>query len=88
MTSKKNSKPASILFASLGLLLSCSALAESLPETYKYGAKLDIVKVLSISAKGGAICKPVDHIMQYVDSSGKQQALKYRALSDACSRGR
>ena len=87
MISKKVSKPANIIFASLGLLLSGSVLAESPPTAYKYGEKLDIEKVLSISTTKTPICKPVDHIMKFIDSAGKIQVLKYRALSDACNKG-
>lgn len=72
---------------SLGVLLSFNALAESTPTPYKYGTKLDIAKVLSISTPKTHSCKPVDQVMTYVDSAGKVQVLKYRALSDACSKG-
>ncbi|TKA90111.1 DUF2790 domain-containing protein [Halopseudomonas bauzanensis] len=88
MNSKKLGPPVKIVFASLGLLLSCNALGESLPITYKYGAKLDIVKVLSMSTEYTPVCKPVDRIMKYIDSSGKTRALKYRVLSAVCSSGR
>lgn len=88
MTSKKVSKPANLIFASLGLLLSLDALAESAPTIYTYDASLDIQNVLSISSiEEGRTCKPIDHIMKYTDSSGKIQTVKYKALSDACSRG-
>lgn len=88
MTSKKIRKPANIIFASLGVLLSYGALAESAPTNYKYGAQLDIVRVLSISTPKTPVCKLVDRTMKYIDSSGKIQALKYRALSDGCNKGR
>ncbi|MCP9340692.1 DUF2790 domain-containing protein [Stutzerimonas xanthomarina] len=88
MTSKKMSKPANLVLASLGLLLSLGALAESAPTTYTYDANLDIQNVLSISSvEEGRTCKPIDYIMKYADSSGKIQTVKYKALSDACSRG-
>lgn len=88
MTSKKSNKSANIVFASFGLLLCCGALAESHPVTYRYGQKTDVMRVLSISNTESPICKPVDHIMKYINSSGKIKFLKYRALSDACSRKR
>ncbi|MBJ7548366.1 DUF2790 domain-containing protein, partial [Pseudomonas sp. OA3] len=40
---------ANILITSLVLVLSGNALAESPATTYKYGLKLDVAKVLSIS---------------------------------------
>lgn len=88
MISKYIRKSLNIIFPSIGLLLSCSALGENAPVTYKYGAKLDIVKVLSVSAQASPVCKPVDYILKYIDSSGQIQALKYRALSDACGKRR
>ena len=84
MISKKISR---YVVASLGVFLSFNVLEESAPTTYKYGAKLDIAKVLSISTSKTHSCKPVDQVMRYVDSAGKVQVLKYRALSDACSKG-
>lgn len=84
MISKKISQ---YVVVSLGVFLSCNALAESSPTPYKYGAKLDIAKVLSITTPKTHSCKPVDQVMRYVDSAGKVQVLKYRALSDACSKG-
>ncbi|MCO5786242.1 hypothetical protein DHB74_07745 [Pseudomonas sp. G11-1] len=88
MNSKKLCGPVKIVFASLGLLLSCNALGECRPVTYEYGAKLDIVKVLSISTEYTPTCKPVDRIMKYMDSYGEIRSLKYRVLSAVCSSGR
>ena len=88
MNSEKVSVPVKIVFASLGLLLSCNVLGEYVPVTYTYGAKLDIAKALSISTEYTPTCKPVDRIMKYMDSSGKTRALKYRVLSAVCSSGR
>lgn len=81
-------KTVGVIFASLGMLVSVSALAEHRSVAYKYGDRLDVVRVLSVSAKDGSACKPVDHMMEYIDSSGKKQVLKYRALSKACHKGR
>ncbi|MDH1265674.1 DUF2790 domain-containing protein [Pseudomonas sp. GD03944] len=88
MTRNNISKSARIIFASLGAFLSFGASAESDPVTYKYGAKLDIVKVLSITTKDSPVCKPVDYVMKYVDSTGQTHALKYKAHSSACSKRR
>ncbi|QIB52339.1 DUF2790 domain-containing protein [Pseudomonas sp. OIL-1] len=85
MNSKNRSKSENIILATIGLLLSCNVLGEIIPITYEYGLKPDVVKVLSISTEYTPICEPVDHIMKYIDSSGETRALKYRALSDACS---
>jgi len=87
MISKHAKTLASIFITSFVLLLSGNALAESPVTTYKYGLKLDIAKVLSISKPKTHTCKPVDHLMKYVDSTGKIQTLKFKALSDACSKG-
>ena len=88
MISKKSRKTVGVIVASLGMLLSVSAAAENRSATYKYGDKLDVVKVLSISAKDDSGCKPVDHRMEYMDSAGKKQVLNYRALPKRCHKGR
>lgn len=88
MTRKHIRTSLNVVVAGAGILLSYSAHAENHLTTYKYGTKLDIVKVLSISTQVSHVCKPVDHIMRYIDSSGKTQALKYRALSDSCGKRR
>lgn len=88
MNSEKLSKPVNIVFASLVLLFACNALGESLPITYKYGVKLDVVKVISISTEYTPVCKPVDRIMTYLDSAGTTRAVKYRVLSAVCNSGR
>jgi len=88
MNSKKLCGPVKIVFASIGLLLSFNALGEVIPVTYKYGMKLDIEKVLSLSTEYTPVCKPVDRIMKYADSAGNIRTLKYRVLSAVCSSGR
>jgi len=88
MNRKKLGKSASFMLISVGLLFSYGALAEVSPTAYKYGDKLDVSKVTSIAVKRGAVCKPVDHIMKYVDSAGEIRIIKYRALSVACNKGR
>lgn len=88
MISNRTRKTARVIVASLGMLLSVSAVAESRSVTYKYGDKVDVIKVLSISAKDGSGCKPVDHRMEYIDSAGKKQVLNYRALPKRCHKGR
>lgn len=87
MISKHAKTLANILITSLVLVLSGNALAESPATTYKYGLKLDVAKVLSISKPKTHTCKPVDHLMKYIDSAGTIQTLKFKALSDACSKG-
>lgn len=87
MISKHAKTLASIFITSLALLLSAHAFAERSVTTYKYGLKLDIAKVLSISKPKTHTCKPVDHLMKYIDSAGEIQTLKFKALSDACSKG-
>jgi len=87
MTIKHAKNLATISITSLAILISSNALAESHATTYKYGLKLDIAKVLSISKPKTHTCKPVDYLMKYIDSAGTIQTLKFKALSDACSKG-
>lgn|GEM_PF-2614441 len=65
--------------------LSLTALADSAPQSYEYGAKLDVVKVLSITTQDSAACEPVEQTMTYTDSSGETRALQYVVLSSTCS---
>lgn len=88
MNRKKLDKSVSSMLVSLGLLFSYGALAEGSPAAYKYGDKLDVSKVISIAVEHGRACKPVDHVMKYVDSSGEIKTIQYRALSAPCSKGR
>ncbi|EZH81104.1 hypothetical protein AU05_11280 [Ectopseudomonas composti] len=87
MINKHAKHLANIFITSFALFISGHALAESQVTTYTYGLKLDIAKVLSISKPKTHTCKPVDHLMKYIDSAGKIQTMKFKALSDACSKG-
>lgn len=53
-------------------------------ETYHYGMKLDIARVLSISDTSQE-CGVVPSIMRYEDSSGTPRALEYRIYGGGCT---
>ena len=53
-------------------------------ETYRYGMKLDIARVLSDSDTSQE-CGVVPSIMQYEDSSGTRRALEYRIYGRGCA---
>ncbi|AYF72226.1 TPA: DUF2790 domain-containing protein [Pseudomonas aeruginosa] len=53
-------------------------------ETYHYGMKLDIARVLSISDTSQE-CGVVPSIMRYEDSSGAPRALEYQIYGGGCS---
>ncbi|WP_460126204.1 DUF2790 domain-containing protein [Pseudomonas sp. S2_C03] len=55
-------------------------------ETYHYGMKLDIQKVISVSEIANE-CAPVPAQMTYEDSQGKRHILKYQVMGTGCSAG-
>jgi hypothetical protein len=58
---------------------------EQIPvETYHYGMRLDIARVLSIS-DAGEVCDVVPSVMHYEDSEGKLRALEYLIHGSGCS---
>ena len=58
---------------------------EQIPvETYHYGMKLDIARVLSISDTS-QVCDVVPSVMQYEDSKGELRALEYLIHGGGCS---
>ncbi|WP_372874070.1 DUF2790 domain-containing protein [Pseudomonas sp.] len=58
---------------------------EQLPvETYHYGMKLDIARVLAISDTS-QVCGVVPSVMYYEDTEGKLRALEYLIHGGGCS---
>lgn len=60
---------------------------EQIPvETYHYGMKLDIARVLAISDTS-QVCGVVPSVMHYEDIEGKLRALEYLIHGGGCSDG-
>ncbi|KOY01692.1 MULTISPECIES: DUF2790 domain-containing protein [Pseudomonas] len=55
-------------------------------ESYSYGMKLDIQKVISISDTADK-CGPVPTQMTYEDSKGQRHILQYSVMGTGCSNG-
>lgn len=55
-------------------------------ETYSYGAKLDIKKVIAVSDIPNE-CGPVPAQMTYEDSKGQRHVLQYQVIGTGCSNG-
>lgn len=88
--STMNSKAfyATCLFAALNICtLSARAESQVQPETYTYGSRLDVRKVLSITEGDGAACSVVNARMTYLDSRSQEHILDYRKFSDRCNEG-
>jgi hypothetical protein len=61
-----------------------SHLAQVPLETYHYGMKLDIARVLAISDTS-QVCAVVPSVMHYEDSKGELRALEYLIHGGGCS---
>jgi hypothetical protein len=59
-------------------------LAQVPVETYHYGMKLDIARVLAISDTS-QVCAVVPSVMHYEDSKGELRALEYLIHGGGCS---
>ncbi|WP_170948649.1 DUF2790 domain-containing protein [Pseudomonas sp. Irchel 3A7] len=55
-------------------------------ETYTYGSKLDINKVITLSDVPNE-CGPVPAQMTYEDSQGQRHVLQYQVMGSGCSNG-
>jgi len=55
-------------------------------ETYAYGMKLDIQKIITVSETGDE-CAPVPKQMTYEDSQGQRHILQYQVMGTGCSNG-
>jgi len=77
------------IIAILGsLLLSSASFAANTPNNpvlYKYGDKLDIAKVVSLSQIPDNTCEVVPATMTYIDSKGVQHTIEYKVLANGCS---
>jgi len=71
------------------LLLCAAAQAAQAPvptDTYHYGMRLDIARVLDVREPAGDHqCKVVTATMTYLDSRGQERALNYLKLAEECS---
>lgn len=57
----------------------------ALPVPYHYGMPLQVKHVISMTEPSTQECKVVTAQMTFIDNQGKQQAISYLTLSDACS---
>lgn len=77
------------IYALLGsLVISSAAFADTnttTPEVYKYGDKLDVVKVVALSKIPTDLCEAVPATMTYLDSQGVQHTMEYQVLADGCT---
>lgn len=80
------------IYALLGsLLISSAAFAtpavstQNQPEPYKYGDKMDVAKVISMSKIPNDLCEAVPATMTYLDSKGVQHTMEYQVLADGCT---
>lgn len=55
-------------------------------EHYKYGDKLDIVKVIKVDAPVD-VCSVVTSHMIYLDSKGTKHDLEYNVMGSGCTNG-
>jgi hypothetical protein len=55
-------------------------------ETYSYGMKLDIQKIITVTDTGDE-CAPVPKQMTYEDSQGQRHILQYQVMGTGCSNG-
>ena len=71
-------------FATLTVAGETSAVQSSTVESYSYGTKLDIARVISLSTIPD-VCEVVPATMIYEDSQGQRHTLEYKAMGDGCS---
>ncbi len=71
-------------FATLAVAGEASTVQPSTVESYSYGTKLDIARVISLSTIPDA-CEVVPATMIYEDSQGQRHTLEYKAMGDGCS---
>lgn len=71
-------------FATLAVAGETSAVQSSTVESYSYGTKLDIARVISLSTIPD-VCEVVPATMIYEDSQGQRHTLEYKAMGDGCS---
>jgi hypothetical protein len=62
------------------------ASSQSSLETYTYGTKLDIKRVIEVSQVADE-CGPVPARMTYEDSQGQRRTIEYQVMGTGCSNG-
>jgi hypothetical protein len=55
-------------------------------ETYTYGTRLDIKRVIEVSEIANE-CGPVPARMTYEDSQGQRRTIEYQVMGTGCSNG-
>ena len=55
-------------------------------ETYTYGTRLDIKRVIEVSEIANE-CGPVPARMTYEDSQGQRRTIEYQVMGSGCSNG-
>ncbi|KAB0491041.1 DUF2790 domain-containing protein [Pseudomonas psychrophila] len=71
-------------FATLAVAGETSAVQTPTVESYSYGTKLDIARVINLSTIPD-VCEVVPATMTYEDSQGQRHILEYKAMGDGCS---
>jgi hypothetical protein len=65
---------------------STAATSQAPVETYTYGTKLDIKRVIEVSEIANE-CGPVPARMTYEDSQGQRRTIEYQVMGSGCSNG-
>lgn len=72
-------------FGALAAQASSMPMADSSVMQYRYGDKLDVKKVLSVSDDQATACGVVNARMDYLDSHGQPRSVAYRSYAtDGC----
>jgi len=65
---------------------STAASSQAQVETYTYGTRLDIKRVIEVSQVADE-CGPVPARMTYEDSQGQRRTIEYQVMGSGCSNG-
>lgn len=65
---------------------STAATGQTPVETYTYGTRLDIKRVIEVSEIADE-CGPVPARMTYEDSQGQRRTIEYQVMGSGCSNG-
>ncbi|MBI3905485.1 MULTISPECIES: DUF2790 domain-containing protein [Pseudomonas] len=65
---------------------STAATSQPQVETYTYGTRLDIKRVIDVSEIANE-CGPVPAHMTYEDSQGQRRTIEYQVMGSGCSNG-
>ena len=77
----------SVLLSALFVVTGVTQAQEGAVQSYQYGDKLDVQRVISIDTPNVMSCEPVTTVMTYVDSQGQERKIAYRKLSESCGAG-